>query len=79
MLVAISGGSPADTSAEWVIGVIGAVFLLALVISLLFLAERSLRRHRGSGLKRGKDERNAMSRVITGLTRWPGSGGGGAS
>jgi uncharacterized membrane-anchored protein len=77
VLVAISGGSPADTPAEWVVGVIAAVFLLALVISLLFLAERSLRRHRGRGPKRERSERNAMSRVLVRMARWPGSGGGG--
>jgi hypothetical protein len=58
---------------------IGALLLLVLIVSLVILAERSLRRHRGSGLKRGRSERNAMSRFVVGLTRWGGGSGGGGS
>jgi hypothetical protein len=60
-----------------VVRVISAVLLLVLISSLVFLAERSLKRHRGDGLKRGRSERNAMSRIAVGLARWGGGGGGG--
>ena len=58
-------------------GMVAAVLFLVLLLGLVVLAERSLKRHRGYGLKRGRSERNAMSRVIVGLARWGGGSGGG--
>lgn len=52
------------------------LLLLLVVVGGFVLAERTLPSRRGD-LQRDKSERNAMSRVVTGLTRWPGSGGGG--
>jgi len=56
--------------------VLSAVLLIVLLVALVVLAERNARRQRGNGLKRGRSERNAMGRFITGLTRWGGGGGG---
>jgi hypothetical protein len=78
VLVAISGGV-ADSTAEWVIGGICLVLILAVLVPLVFRAERNTSRQRGSGLKRGKSERNAMSRIVVGLARWGGGGGSGGS
>lgn len=75
MQIALAGAGGADLAVMSVFAVIGAVLLLGLVVSLLILAERSLKRHRGSGLKRGKDERNALSRMAVGLARWGGGSG----
>jgi hypothetical protein len=59
--------------------VVSAVLLIVLVVALVVVAERSLKRHRGHGLKRDRSERNAMSRMVAGLARWGGGGGGGGS
>jgi hypothetical protein len=70
------GGVGAGPLAVSVLGVIFAVLLVVAVCWLVFLAERSLKRHRGSGPKRERSERNAMSRFVTGLSRWGGGSGG---
>lgn len=76
MPIALAGAGGAELAVMSAFAVIGAVLLLALVVSLVILAERSLKRHRGSGLKREKNERNALSRMAVGLARWGGGGGG---
>lgn len=61
-----------------------AIGALAFVVVILipagigvFIAERRSRGLRKGMLRRGKDERHAISRLIVGMTRWPPSGGGG--
>jgi hypothetical protein len=48
-----------------------AIALVALVVILFVLAERSSRRQRGAGsLRRGREERNAAGRVLEKYFRW---------
>jgi hypothetical protein len=48
----------------------GFVFLIAI---LVVLAERSLRSQRGAKLRRGREERNATSRIAARFTWWGGN------
>jgi hypothetical protein len=51
------------------------VVLLALVAYAVFASERSLRRQRGSTLKRSPEENRALSHAQTNATRSGGQGG----
>jgi hypothetical protein len=50
--------------------IIGFAFLIAI---LVVVAERSLRSQRGAKLRRGREERSAMSRIVTRFTWWGGN------
>lgn len=59
-------------------GVVAFILLILVPVGIgVFVAERRSRGLRRSMLRRGKDERHAISRLIVGMTRWPGGGGGG--
>jgi uncharacterized membrane protein len=53
-----------------------AIVLVALVVILAVLAERSIKSQRGSLLRRGRKERLAAGRVVEKHGRWSGGGGG---
>lgn len=60
------------------VGAIAFVVLILIPVAIgAVIAERRSRQMKGNQLQRGKDERNAISRMIVGMGRW-GSGGGGA-
>jgi hypothetical protein len=56
--------------------VVVVVILIPVGIGVV-IAERRARQMRGGKLRRGKGERQAISRLVAGMGRW-GSGGGGA-
>jgi hypothetical protein len=52
------------------------VLLLVGFVTALIAAERSLRRQAGSGIKRSKEEQQALSHIQTNSARSAGGGGG---
>jgi hypothetical protein len=50
--------------------VMSSLALLAIIRVLAVAAERSIRRQRGSKLRRGREERNAAGRVLEKYFRW---------
>jgi len=61
-------------------GAIAFVVLILVPVAIgVVIAERRNRQMKGSKLRRGKGERQAISRFVAGMGRWGSSGGGGGA
>jgi hypothetical protein len=62
------------------VGAIAFVVLILVPVAIAaVIAERRTRQMKGNKVRREKDERNAMSRLVAGMGRWGSSSGGGGA